>query len=87
MRCLTVCSTLLVALTLAACVTTVLAPGADKVRMTSSPADVAGRKALGNLEGSSDAINYQNIVRNETVGPGGNVAFLTTGSGIAYLCP
>lgn len=55
--------------------------------MTSSPADVAGCKALGNLEGSNDAVNYQNIVRNETVGLGGNVAFLTTGSGIAYLCP
>jgi hypothetical protein len=87
MRHLSVCSALLVVLTLEACVTTVLAPGADKVRMTSSPADVAGCKALGNLEGSSDAINYQNIVRNETVGLGGNVAFLTTGSGIAYLCP
>jgi len=77
---------------------TVLAPQADKVRMTESPNDVANCKAVGNLDDIGPAplwpgadpagqVNYENRIRNQTVGFGGNTAFLTFGSAIAYLCP
>jgi len=73
---------------LSACATTVLAPGADKVRMASNPSDVATCKATGNINIPQNAgLNADNIVRNQTVGFGGNTAFVTPGSSIAYLCP
>ena len=75
---------------LAGCETepTALAPGADKVRITNSPSDVANCKAVGNLRvAPTPAQNDVALIRNQTIGFGGNTAFLTTGSGIAYQCP
>ena len=87
-RTLLICSLITLLGLPSACVTTVLAPGADKVRITSIPADVAGCKAVGNIEMPKDAaFNGDNIVRNQTIGFGGNTAFVTVGAGVAYLCP
>lgn len=83
----------------AACVTTVLAPGADKVRITQVPSDVSNCTAVGNIRvprldnGNVDRSNAEAKFRNRTIGLGGNTAFLTAGSpdvpdeGIAYRCP
>lgn len=71
---------------LTACVSPALAPGADKVRITDKPSDVANCKAVGNLPSDSYASNAVSL-RNKTIGLGGNTAFVTPGSGIAYQCP
>ena len=96
MRCL--CPLFLV--TLAGCVTTVaLAPGADAVRVTTTASDVADCKPVGNLavprteKGGVTIDNAANQFRNQTVGLGGNAAFVTDGTpnipieGVAYRCP
>jgi len=75
---------------LAGCETTALAPGADKVRLTSNPSDVANCKAVGNLAPpKADTANVipENVIRDQTIGFGGNTAFVTVGAGIAYQCP
>lgn len=73
---------------LAACKTTALVPGADKVRMTNTPSDVANCRAVGNLSFDIHASpGDMPLVRNQTIGFGGNTAFLTAGSGVAYQCP
>ena len=104
MRRTSIISTLLLAVPLTvACVTssTVLAPGADKVRLTSSPADVANCKAVGNLGDiyptpptgffgigrAADQTDYYNIIRNKIIGLGGNAGLIATGAAIAYQCP
>jgi hypothetical protein len=82
----------------AACVT--LAPGADQVRLTQSPADVASCKPAGNVRvprnaqtGTVDIANAQRQFRNQVVGQGGNAGLVTSGlvgapsEGIAYQCP
>ena len=70
---------------------TVLAPGAEQVKITHKPADVAACTAVGNV-----SPNYQKLedARNLTVGLGGNALFVTQKSldaviisGIAYHCP
>ena len=83
----------------AACSTVVLAPGADKVRITKVPADVAGCTAVGNIkvsrnsDGVVDAATAEKEFRNLTIGLGGNTAFATAApfgvptDGIAYRCP
>jgi hypothetical protein len=73
---------------LSACaISTVLVPGADKVRITSIPADVAACKAVGNIELPRDAgVNGENILRNQTIGFGGDTAFVTFGGSVAYRC-
>jgi hypothetical protein len=82
---------------LSACVR--LAPGADQVRITNKASDVETCKALGNIQvpkndqGLADAASAQNQFRNQAVGLGSNVAFVTEGfvsipvAGIAYRCP
>jgi hypothetical protein len=79
---------------LAGCVT--LAPGADKVKMTQNPADVASCSAVGNIkaprdsQGQVDIFDQENTLRNQTVGLGGNTALETStllGEGVAYRCP
>lgn len=79
-----------------ACVT--LAPGADQVKMTKIPQDVASCKAVGNVlvpttpEGNVDLANAERQFRNQVVGLGGNTGLVTFGplgapsQGIAYHC-
>jgi len=77
-----------------------LAPGADKVRMTKNPSDVANCSAVGNIkvsgEGAGEAADIASAdtkFRNQVVGFGGNTAFITASAlgipvdGIAYRCP
>jgi hypothetical protein len=84
----------------AACVTVSLAPGADLVRLTKTPGDVATCKPVGNIRVPQDAntgtvgiANAQNQFRNQVVGLGGNAGLVTSGlldvpvEGIAYQCP
>lgn len=80
---------------LAACETPIgLVPGADKVRITNVPSEVANCRAVGNLP-PGGAINDENAwawVRNRTIGLGGNTAFFVpafgmAASGMAYACP
>lgn len=75
--------------TLVACETVPLVPGADKVRITNSPSDVTNCKAVGNLPaGTVDGLENQfAVIRNKTVGLGGNTVLLLPGSDIAYVCP
>ncbi len=56
-----------------------LAPGADQVRITKDPADVAGCKAVGNVSlGPVDYLMYSETrMRNRVVGLDGNTLFLT----------
>ena len=84
---------------LAACTPLVLAPGAAQVRVTHLPADVAQCSAVGNIRvpddtnGSLDVARAVASMQNQTIGFGGNVAFVTEGTlrapiaGIAYKCP
>jgi len=82
---------------LSACVA--LAPGADKVRITKDASDVSACSAVGNVRlprdanGNVDIYNADAEFRNQTVGLGGNTAFVTQSGvfapveGIAYRCP
>jgi hypothetical protein len=86
-----------IAIALSACVA--LAPGADKIRVTKNAADVASCSAVGNInvprdaQGQIDTANAGTQFRNQTVGLGGNTAFVTSSpwgvpaEGIAYRCP
>ena len=79
------------------CVT--LAPGANQVKVTKNPQDVAACKAVGNIQvpttagGTVDMANAANQFRNQVVGLGGNTGLVTAGlvgvpsQGIAYQCP
>jgi hypothetical protein len=77
----------------AACATVALAPGAERVRLTTNAADVAPCKAVGNvkaLPGSS--VDSEASIRNQALGLGANTIFVTryvSGSeeGVAYSCP
>ena len=81
--------------TLTACSHTpfVLAPGAAQVRVTNVAADVEGCTPVGNIQVPDDTANALGHLRNQTIGFGGNAAFVTDGSldfphvGIAYHCP
>ena len=82
---------------LSACVS--LAPGADKVHITKNASDVSACSAVGNIQvplnaqGDVDIANSDAELRNQTVGLGGNTAFVTSSplgvdvQGIAYRCP
>ena len=85
-------------LLLTACATTVtLAPGADKVRVTSNAKDLTACTAVGNVRMPPSSPRYGPFyanpideLRNQTVGLGGNTLFVTsdaTGEGVAYRCP
>lgn len=85
------------ALLLDACVS--LAPGADKVRFTKNQSDVSGCTAVGNvdvsggMQGPSELVDGPKEVRNQAVGLGGNVVFVTQATlgvpaqGVIYRCP
>jgi len=70
-----------------------LAPGADQIKVTKVPTDVASCVAVGNVDGkngsglASDGIRQ---MQNQTVGVGGNVVLVTSDigpqKGIAYRC-
>jgi hypothetical protein len=77
-----------------------LAPGADHVRLTQTPGDVATCKPVGNIlvpnEPGTDRPDWANATHlflNQVVGLGGNAALVTSGvlavpvGGIAYQCP
>lgn len=77
----------------AGCITVALAPGAEKVKITKNPSDVASCKAVGNVK--SQLIGYEGInatLQNQAFGLGGNTIFLTgtvgeSVAGVAYSCP
>jgi hypothetical protein len=80
-----------------ACVSPItLAPGADQVRLTTRPGDVATCKPVGNIQlprpDSVPAPDPESQFRNRVVGLGGNAGLVTSPlngptEGIAYLCP
>lgn len=82
---------------LTACVTVALAPGAEKVRLTSSAQDVKSCTAVGNVRVPADVQkndpftdDTSNELRNQAIGLGGNTVFVTSdalGEGVAYRCP
>lgn len=82
---------------LSACVQVALAPGAEKVRLTSNPQDVTPCTAVGNVRASANdretnllVVNSLDELRNQAIGLGGNTVFITNrelGEGVAYRCP
>ena len=75
---------------------TMMLPGADKVHLATKQSEVADCTAVGNIrlprdaQGQTDLVNADTEFRNQTVGLGGNTAFVTSsllGEGIAYRCP
>jgi hypothetical protein len=82
---------------LVACITP--APGADKVRITKDASDVSACTAVGNVntlgvpQGPSQIADSSTELRNQAVGLGGNVVFVTAATlgvpdqGVAYRCP
>jgi hypothetical protein len=82
-----------------ACASVTLAPGAEKVRLTEAAADVANCKAVGNVQvrkrpgDVGDLFSAPTQFRNQTLGFGGNIGFVTEGglqapaAGVAYQCP
>ena len=80
------------------CVTVTPAPGADKVKVTNSPNDMAACTAVGNIkvpapQTAVDGSAQMTQFRNQAVGLGGNAALVTVNwpsgqiDGIAYRCP
>jgi hypothetical protein len=82
-----------------ACTPFVLAPGAEQVRVTNVSTDVVDCAPVGNIQVPKDANGLVDIghtvgqLKNQTIGLGGNVAFVTEGTpsfptaGVAYHCP
>jgi len=87
------------AISTSGCVTVTPAPGADRVKVTNSPGDVAACTAVGNIrvpkneQGLSDAAAQMTGFRNQAIGLGANAALVTASwpdgqiDGIAYRCP
>ena len=79
-----------IAVATSACQTVVLAPGAEQVKITSNPSDVAGCQAVGNVTAGPNQPDWGNELSNRTFGLGGNVLFLTNkfvgNEGVAYRC-
>lgn len=78
-----------------ACDTAPLTPSADQVRFTRNPADVALCKPVGNVkvECSIKSQTLEPLLRNHTMGLGGNTVLVTVESsgvaceGVSYRCP
>jgi hypothetical protein len=93
--CQRVCVILAFASLLTGCVTVALAPGAEKVRLTSNSQDVTTCTAVGNVrvpadEHAQNPFADNNELRNQAIGLGGNTVFITNGvlgEGVAYRCP
>ena len=89
-----------VALLATGCSTVVLAPGAERVRLTRAPSDVANCVAAGNIEVPAAPYNHGYVdpsiaegqFRNQAIGFGANWGLVTEGPlsapvrGIAYRC-
>jgi hypothetical protein len=79
--------------TTAGCATVALAPGAERVRLTKSAADVASCKPVGNVKAPSDSPpDFVATIRNQAMGLGANTIFVTRDingpeEGVAYNCP
>jgi hypothetical protein len=81
------CIALVLSAALSGCVT--LAPGADKVKLTSNAADVKGCVAVGNVktDAQNDPLDVDNTLRNQAVGLNADVVFRTgLGAGVGYRC-
>jgi hypothetical protein len=81
------CIALGLSASLSGCVT--LAPGADKVKLTSNAADVKGCVAVGNVktDAQNDPMDVDNTLRNQAVGLNADVVFRTgLGAGVGYRC-
>jgi hypothetical protein len=77
----------LLAATLAACAGVTPAPGSAEVRMTTVPADVQSCKAVGNVGLERGNLEWEAMLRNKTVGYGGDTLLMTEPLvGIAYRC-
>ena len=70
-----------------------LVPGADQVKVTKAPTDVASCVAVGNVDGeNSSGLTSDGIrqMQNQTVGVGGNTVLVTSDippqKGVAYRC-
>jgi hypothetical protein len=85
----------LVLLLLAGCASTELAvPGADTIRITRVAGDVASCTAVGNVKAQVGGVGDEVKFRNQVIGFGGNVGFVTLdgaykspAEGVAYRCP
>jgi hypothetical protein len=78
---------LVLSASLSGCVT--LAPGADKVKLTSNAADVKGCVAVGNVKADAhnDPMDIDNTLRNQAIGLNADVVFRTdVGAGVGYRC-
>lgn len=80
-------------LCLSGCATVTLAPGADQIKITRVPTDVASCVAVGNVEGNnSSGLTSDGIrqMQNQTIGVGGNTVLITSDippqKGNAYRC-
>jgi hypothetical protein len=75
------------------CATVTLAPGADQIKVTRVPTDVASCVVVGNVDGevgSGLAVDGIRQLQNQTLGVGGNTVLVTSDippqTGIAYRC-
>lgn len=71
-----------------------LVPGADRIHLTLSPAEVAQCKPLGDVYPASATMESPRVeFRNNVAGLGANAALVTAGTikeplqGVAYKCP
>jgi hypothetical protein len=71
----------LAAVSMSACVSTPLAPGAERVRVTRVAADVSSCKALGNIDLDAAAAGIDNA-KNHAIGLGGDTVLDTTPTSI-----
>jgi hypothetical protein len=71
----------LAAISVPACVSTPLAPGAEQVKVTRVAADVSSCKALGNIDLDAAAAGIDNA-KNHAVGLGGDTVLDTTPTSI-----
>lgn len=84
--------TVAVCATAAGCSTVSLAPGADAIKVSRNPADMAGCGSLGNVGHPAPMMTDPDVerqMRNETVNLGGNALLVTSQfgrTGIAYRC-
>jgi len=82
-----VCIVLVFSTALSGCVT--LAPGANKVKLTSNAADVKGCVAVGSVKGDAqnDPMDVDNTLRNQALGLNADVVFRTgLDAGVGYRC-
>ena len=78
------CIATMIVATSAGCVTAV--PGAEKVKITRSAADVSGCTAVGNISAQAMANLDPVVAQNQAVGLGADVVFNTGLGGVAYRC-